>query len=62
LKKFRGRGLTLNRFTQQPLAKPIMADDFFAQLRFFFHEDVHNLEALIDRDLSSWRRTDNHYK
>lgn len=62
LNSLRGRGLALNRFTQMPLEKPVLSDEFFSEVQAFFKSDIEMLASLIDSDLSGWSEGDNRYR
>ena len=48
----------LTRLKNANLRKPPLSDDVRARLAEAFHDDVHRLERLLDRDLSHWLAPD----
>lgn len=58
LRPLRGRGLSLNRFTQEPLSKPVISTELMNDMREVFHEDICALQVTLGRDLSAWKQTD----
>jgi hypothetical protein len=58
LRRLRGKGLALNRFTQQKLPRPTISAELMQQMRAVYHEDIQKLEVTIGRDLGEWLNTD----
>ena len=62
LRFLRGRGYSLNRFTQKRLSNPTMEDEFYAELRKYFYGDIKELEEILELDLSFWYLATNKYR
>lgn len=58
LRPLRGRGLSLNRFTQEKLAKPEISEQLMEDMRDVFHDDICALEQTIGKDLGAWKASD----
>ena len=58
LRPLRGRGLTLNRFTQKALEKPKVSHSLMDSMRAVFHDDILHLQDIAGFDLTDWLATD----
>lgn len=58
LRPLRGRGLTLNRFTQGVLEKPRLSSETMQGMHDVFDEDILRLQELTGFDLGDWLATD----
>jgi len=58
LRPLRGKGLTLNRFTQEKLSKPDISKELMHDMRRVYHDDICALQGTLGRDLSGWINTD----
>jgi len=58
LRHLRGRGLALNRFTQETLEKPKISVELMADMRKVYQDDIRALQSTLGKDLSIWLDTD----
>lgn len=58
LRPLRGRGLTLNRFTQKSLPKPNVSKRLMDDMRRVYQSDIYALQRTLGCDLSGWLETD----